>query len=107
MDDIAQSPLLQKIQDALLSKGNKYTGIRISISKEAHEFKDTKSSEVALMKSLCWNLTTRTGGYLTDPVLAVVHAGLTEAAIEADLRKFFPGRKAIVDNDIYIDDDQY
>lgn len=106
MDNIYQSPVLQAIEAAIVNQGNKQTGIRISITEEPLEHKNPKTGEINQYKALCWNLVNRKGEYVTDPVLATVHWSLTIATITADLHKFFPGRKAIVDNDIYIDNEE-
>jgi putative acetyltransferase len=105
MVSLSQSPLLQAIQNAIINQKNNNAGIRISITKAPLKLNNASTGEFAWMKALCWNLLDEQGGYLTDPVLAVVRGALTETAIEADLHALFPGRKAIVDNDIYVDDD--
>ena len=105
MENLSDSPLLQKIQDAVNTCADKRSGIRISITKNIQEVVDKTTGEIAFTKALCWNLVDSKNRYLTEPVLAVVGGNITEEMLRADLNKFFPGQKSIVDNDIYIDDE--
>ncbi len=90
-------PLLRKIYEAL-AKNPAADGIRISIQSAPEEVRrdDGKTYSV---KYLCWNLVSG-DDYITDPVLAVVHANLSEDPIRADLARYFDGYNCIVDNDI-------
>lgn len=99
------SPLLNAIYEALLAEP-RADGIRISIEASGRPMTEDDGA-VSMMKSLCWNLTSN-GEYIGDgkAILALVHDEHTEATIQADLQVYFAEYHCVVDNDIWIDDDE-
>jgi hypothetical protein len=98
----ANRPLLRKIHAALAEHPGA-DGVRISITAEPSPERKPDGSSI-VVKWLCWNLT-QGEGYATDPVLAMVHAGLSEEALRADLAAYFEGYQQVVDNEITFSDD--
>jgi hypothetical protein len=90
-------PLLRKIYEAL-TKHPAADGVRISIS--APEELRHDDGSIYSVKYLCWNVVSGEE-YITDPVLTVVHANLSEDLIRADLAGYFDGYNCVVDNDIH------
>jgi hypothetical protein len=94
--------VLNAIYDAL-AREPAADGIRISIEPTASDL-PMANGKVLRSKSLCWNLTAN-GHDLGEPVLAVVHAGLTEEVLRSDLARYFEGYAQVVDNDIHVTED--
>ena len=95
-------PFLRRIYEALTQHPTA-DGIRISIESTASDL-PMEDGTIYHAKSLCWSLLAGEEE-VSEPVLAVVHADLTEDVIRSDLAVYFEGYSCVLDNEIHIADD--
>lgn len=96
--------LMTEIHDAFVADPGA-DGVHISIEPHAREMKGPDGSP-SYVKAVCWNLTK--GGEAAsdgDPELLLVDEDHNEDTLRADLEKYFPGCRCVVDNDILIEED--
>lgn len=96
--------LIHDIQQALEARP-KADGVHVSIEPAGREMADPEG-KLAYVKAVCWNLT-RSGKEFPDdePNLLLLHEDHNDESLGEALRPRFPGRKIVVDNEIWIDDD--
>jgi len=101
--NIENSPLFEKIADAIEKHGVNVYGIRVSITKEAEDYTPENEDKTYFLKWLSWSLIDNKNKELFDPYLVPVHSDLTEKQIQNDLSNHFPKYQVIVDNEIFFE----